>query len=113
MALADALIGATDLHPAELECPSCGGANLHHDVVVVRGRDGEDRAGTHVEVSADGKVTTRRLDTNSREWWGRRHELVVSIWCENCPELSDLVIAQHKGATLVFMRPARTLRSVQ
>ncbi len=83
---------------SELLCPSCGGNYLHHDRVDIYERGEDGSYGVHVAVE-DGKATMdTKLQGNPS---GRRHGLVIHLWCEACHARSTLNVAQHKGNTLI------------
>lgn len=81
-----------------LNCPNCGGSNLHHGEVRVLTRQGgsEDRDG--IEVRTDnGRVSMAPVA--AEQMLGRRHSLEIAFWCELCPAHLWLQIMQHKGST--------------
>jgi hypothetical protein len=87
-------------------CPGCGdGGGLHHRKVIVNSRTNEDQPGIAVTVT-DGRVET----SIEAKFWGRRDDLLIEFWCENChaPEHEEdkpapfiLRLAQHKGQTFL------------
>lgn len=92
-------------HPA-LDCPRCGGNNLHHWRVEVYERPEEDGPVTKTSVEsrsfpADIQTAARSKREPTDNPSARRNGLSVSFWCEGCAEISVLGIAQHKGCTLV------------
>jgi hypothetical protein len=87
-----------------LTCPSCGYTYMHHVGVEVFDRDREDsETGLHLSVEPGGVV---RMDTKQAgNPSSRRDGVRIYLWCEGCPEKSVLTIAQHKGLTLVGIKP--------
>lgn len=90
------------MHPMGygLLCPVCGGYNLHHGMVRVESRPGEDDDGIAVLI-VDGKAEILMQDASNLR--GRRDALIVSFSCETCggEDCGELVIQQHKGSTYV------------
>ena len=90
-----------------LECPHCGGTNLHHDEVIVFERREDADAGIRVLVSGvdrqDDTDAVRPCVSVDTSMFGnpsaRRQGVHVGLWCEQCGERSALMIAQHKGET--------------
>lgn len=83
-----------------LQCPSCNGQNLHQGTVYVYNRD-EDAETTAVTMVTGTEVTTvhnARLCGNPSV---RRHGLRISMSCEGCGEVGDMVVYQHKGCTFI------------
>jgi DNA-directed RNA polymerase subunit RPC12/RpoP len=98
-----------------LRCPYCGSEYLHHFQVTTYSRQ-EDA------------INVRRvaIQTNTQEHAGsfdviamivpnsadnpsaRRHGLVIAFFCEMCPGISELTIAQHKGVSEIKWRHAGT-----
>lgn len=104
-----------------LLCPNCGEDYLHQESVVVLVRDREDGPATRVEVKASPSelqpwIAARQgidvlppLEHPAAEVRvsraahppGRRDSIAITFFCEHCPAKPVLVIAQHKGMTLV------------
>jgi hypothetical protein len=82
-----------------LRCPACGCAYLHHDEVKVFCRTEDAPTVTETTVSDRGcTVMETGGAANPSE---RRGGIAIHFWCEQCPALPVLKIAQHKGASLV------------
>lgn len=77
--------------PAELLCPNCGFNYLHHFRVEVFDRAHTVLTGHNVQID-------HKLDGNPSR---RSDGLSVFFYCERCPKVSRLDIAQHKGNTHV------------
>ncbi len=98
-----------------LQCPSCGGANLHQCAYdIYHCNLEEDAAYTHVSVDGSKRppnISTEHdsLGTSKDYGSGRRDQFVMRFWCEECsgceeaspePKLFlSLTISQHKGLT--------------
>ncbi len=89
---------------AELHCPRCGSANLHHTGVTVFDR-AEDRP-TVVETTVSaGKVKVDPASIGAMNPSARRDGLAIRFDCEGCGEDPiELTIAQHKGSTEIGWR---------
>jgi hypothetical protein len=88
---------------SRLLCSSCGEQYLHHTRVEVcemlHGEDG-DVLRTAVDT---GRTTVEKMGRNeSGNPSARRDGLRVFFWCEICPALPVLCLAQHKGFSLVW-----------
>jgi hypothetical protein len=82
----------------DLLCPACGGANLHHNAVIVFNRvDGREDAPSFA-IRVDGENITC-TDSNVGNPSSRRNAVAIEFWCETCPEISELVLTQHKGTS--------------
>jgi hypothetical protein len=91
--------------PTWLTCPHCGQHDLHHDKVTVFSRIGED--GPVFATIVEGSVGVYRKEGPAVDRAcpsSRRDGLAISFWCEHCPTLSELTIAQHKGTTMMQWR---------
>lgn len=89
---------------APLLCPECGGRNLHHGVVEVFNREGEDSdKGLHVTVSGrDWEDAHKDYDQDlSLNPSSRRDGVLIHLECEGGCGPFVLQIAQHKGETLM------------
>ena len=85
-----------------LECPKCGGPNLHHGDVTVFSRHEDEKSTTITTVESCGDVLVtqmKSLDCGNPS--SRRDGLRIAFGCENCGEVQDLCIAQHKGTTFM------------
>lgn len=95
--------GIVDLSAREvtLACPACGDEYVHHNIVTVRSRPREDGPGVRTVIDSAGELERHELSADSPEWSGRRDEVAIRLWCENCAVHSILRIVQHKGVTLL------------
>lgn len=86
-----------------LECPKCGGNNLHHEEVTMYSRLEDDTSTTVTSVEVDGDVNVTQMKSQGcGNPSTRRHGLRVRFSCEMCGEVQDLCIAQHKGTTFMY-----------
>lgn len=84
-----------------LACPKCGCNNLHHGHVTVFTRT-EDADKTNVATVKGNSVTVDSVKSSAtKNPSSRRHGLRIAFYCENCEEIQDLCIAQHKGTTFM------------
>ncbi len=93
-------IQITMTEDTNLNCPACGGNNLHHEDVHVYQRSHEDSdAGLHVAVHGyqSVEVTASMVGNPST----RRDGIRIRLSCENCPAQLSLVLIQHKGVTSI------------
>lgn len=98
---------ARDGYDDALACPYCGSDMLHHYEVSVFCRAREDETPTVVTIAdpwearsgVPGDAVALRCPSD------RRGGVSIRFRCENCPQVSELTIAQHKGSTLLGMRP--------
>lgn len=82
-----------------LACAGCGDAcGLHHDKIdVFECEPDAQKDGVHVSIDhLNGIEIDRNMSENPST---RRHGLKIRFWCELCPALTSLTIAQHKGQT--------------
>lgn len=88
-----------------LLCPRCGGNNLHHCMIVIFARDGEDRDGTVITVDkTEGDPWTLATERRgSGDFPGRRGSVEIDFSCETCGDHDalTLLVRQHKGETLM------------
>lgn len=84
---------------ALLPCPYCDSDNLRHGEVQVYSRFREGDDGIRVTVFGPGEPAVATVP--SREIPGRRDCLRIIFTCEGCARSSTLLIAQHKGQTLL------------
>jgi hypothetical protein len=83
-----------------IECPVCGGNNLHHANVSVFDRVEDEVKTTVTTVAESGEVTVRTEDSaESLNPSRRRHGLLITFWCESNCEVPSLAVYQHKGST--------------
>ena len=109
-----------------LNCPHCGGSCLHHygftdyeriqdqkiEKVVDCGSVEFDEKGECISACSrliSAPETGSHLQifsdlTNGRNPSTRRDGIVIKFWCETCPKISLLCIAQHKGYSLINWR---------
>lgn len=85
-----------------LLCPLCGGNCLHHERVEIWNRWEED-AEICLHIVADDNLADRYVINESIEGnpSDRRDGMAISFWCERCNKHSTLLIAQHKGQTII------------
>ena len=87
-----------------LECPQCGGENLHHETIKIFGRL-EDDPTSYTEISADaGQPVTEHwqipwVDNFPENPSPRRDAVSIVFWCEHHRGTLTLNIWQHKGST--------------
>lgn len=81
-----------------LNCPSCGGRNLHqvNSKIIFRNEDSDC-----IEYKIDKKSISEKKIKNEK-LSGRRDSLNVCFECEECNGIKRLVIMQHKGETHIF-----------
>lgn len=98
-----------------LQCPCCGGGNLHHDRTTAFVRSKEDGGGISVAVdpgkgdifssdSGAADINVRSLsatEINKQNPSNRRDGIRVNFWCETCSGDMALILAQHKGNTVL------------
>lgn len=86
-----------------LECPKCGGPNLHHGDVTVFSRFEDDAATTVTTVEGNGDVlVSQMVSTKCANPSLRRDGLRITFDCELCGEIQELCIVQHKGTTFMY-----------
>eukprot|EP01083_Nonionella_stella_P178178 628734_1 len=78
-----------------LNCPKCDSVHLHQRTVTVFIRDKEDGAGTKTTVNH----CTKTERVSSTEIPKRRDCLKIAFHCEDCGDIGNLMIIQHKGST--------------
>jgi hypothetical protein len=85
-----------------LACPNCSNSYLHHDKVEAweRNNNGEDNAG--FVVTTTGESTTIKSVKDRGGFRGRRNDVRISFYCEDCDVKSCLVVEQHKGNTFLL-----------
>lgn len=81
-----------DLERPTLLCPNCGGHNLHQTAVEVTHYRSWER-GVSVAVYDDGRTTTEVFEGRFEP----RNHTRMSFLCENCCDVPDLQIYNHKG----------------
>lgn len=86
-----------------LECPECGGANLHHGDVHIYNREQEDGPGTLMIAEAK-KTTIHHLKSEEFPISTRRGVIRILFACEVCHHKEKrlnfyLTITQCKGET--------------
>ena len=85
-----------------LECPRCGGQNLHHGDITVYSRYEDNTRTTVTTVEDSGDVLVSQMQSaNCGNPSLRRDGLRIAFTCELCDEVQDLCIAQHKGTTFM------------
>jgi hypothetical protein len=101
-----------------LRCPTCGGEYLHHfqiatysrqeDAINVRRVVVQTNTQTHAGAfDVVGMIVPNSADNPS----ARRHGLAISFFCEMCPAINELTIAQHKGVSQIEWRYVGTTLS--
>lgn len=84
-----------------LICPNCDSDYLHHTWVREYARRGEDTPTTVTQLlNGEAREIPRDNDRNPSF---RRDGLRVAFLCEGCDAHIELVIAQHKGQTEIWM----------
>jgi hypothetical protein len=78
-------------------CPQCGFDYLHIDTVEMRTASGKAVALTG---RGEDEMSTVNLALTGEKAQGRRHEIVLTMWCEGGCR-TELVLEQHKGQTFV------------
>lgn len=101
--LAQALAQTDDSR--EICCPHCKSEYTHQRETIVRRRRGEDGPGVRVAVDGAGNAASAELGADAAEWAGRRNDVAILLDCEDCEGRSVLLVQQHKGQTLVVVRP--------
>jgi len=91
-----------------LLCPACGERYLHLGAVELFVRNGEDAAeGMKVAVDTGGHLCGQPIGVKVTPKVGpdnpsaRRDGVKLKFWCETCPYLSVVRIAEHEGVILV------------
>ena len=87
-----------------LTCPHCRGDYLHHGQVTVYDRSEDAPRLTKIEVRDRTANITNVDNKNSGNPSDRRDGVAVRFWCDHCDNVSELTIAQHKGASLMGWR---------
>lgn len=80
-------------HPS-VKCPKCDGDYLHHNRVEIFNRHEDATTGLHVTVDQTQYSVDENIAENPSS---RRHGLHIQFECEECGEVSKLVLYQHKG----------------
>lgn len=93
-------------------CAGCGGTYLHHDRIEVFNRSKED-ALTGVRVRVAGLRVATGPDAHKGNPSSRRDGVAIRFWCEQCPALTDLLVAQHKGQTEIYTVISDPLRALE
>jgi len=97
-----------DNYGDHLLCPRCRGENLHHgDVRVYRRKEDDTLIITVADPMPHCEV---RPDEKSSNPSARRDGIAIQFWCEDCDQISELTIAQHKGWSMPEWRAARKRR---
>jgi hypothetical protein len=85
-----------------LLCPKCGRDNLHHGRVSVY-QCSEAQAWVQRTI-IDETVSSNAVIGDTSNPSPRRHGLTIAFSCEQCGDIGELTIAQHKGQTLINWR---------
>jgi hypothetical protein len=83
---------------AILHCPCCTSEYTHHENISIGSRI-EDEDGIRTRINLDGKVTIQREQAHA--FRGRRSEVLIEFWCEQCPFGGRLILLQHKGQSFL------------
>jgi len=115
-----------------LTCPHCGSGYLHHYGFTDYERDEDanvenvidcgsvlfDEKGERFSVfdrnTCDPNFTGGNLQVFSnladdRNPSSRRHGIVIKFYCEECPNISLMCIAQHKGTSYVYWKAVKAI----
>jgi hypothetical protein len=95
------------MNSQHLTCPYCRGEYLHHGQVTVYDRREDAPRLTKTEVRDRTANITAIDNKDSGNPSERRDGVAVRFWCEHCDTISELTIAQHKGASLLGWRILR------
>lgn len=89
-----------------LKCPLCGDIHVHIDDIGMAGRPLEDGDYRNVMVNSDGVVSTDVPQASMADPgpYQRRHHVSLHGWCETCGGAFAIVLAQHKGNTVVLVQ---------
>lgn len=90
----------------QLLCPFCGETYTHHYRTTMYQTDGSDTGEGIVEQWSVGEFVDG-AERNELTPSSRRDAVGIRFYCENCPELFEMCIAQHKGQTIVEVRRIR------
>lgn len=83
-----------------LQCPCCRESEyLHHSKIDVFERAEDEAQCLHTQIDRGGVSTGISKARGNPSM--RRHGLSVELWCENCEARSKLMLAQHKGRTVM------------
>ena len=91
--------------PTSLTCPQFHGQYLHHDVITVFEREREDAPSQALVVAGRRQVSSVDDPRAGNNPSTRRDGVPIRFWCETCPAISELTMAQHKGLSLLEWRP--------
>lgn len=95
---------ALEIHEGTMACPVCHDVNgTHIDQVYALAREREDADPTFVTLNSDGGLMPVDWESYPHAFGstGRRHEFVLSGWCEMGCGFWFVTFRQHKGQTLV------------
>ena len=81
-----------------LECPNCKYNYLHQEQVITEWRYEEDDDGLQTITSKNQVQTKNAL---SSEIDGRRDNIYIQFWCEDCHNKPTIQISQYKGQTYI------------
>jgi hypothetical protein len=103
-----------------LVCPCCRGEDrvTHIDAVYATTRAREDADPLMLCLGSRGMLAPVEPEDyphafgyiDDRPDTGRRHEFVLSGWCETCGATWYLTFRQHKGSTLIAVRVGKDAR---
>jgi hypothetical protein len=96
---------------APITCPHCRGEYLHHGRVTVYGRDEDAPRVTKIEVWDHSAQINKISNEESGNPSLRRRGLAIQFWREQCDASSELIVAQHKGQSIIGWRGQENGRS--
>jgi hypothetical protein len=87
----------------QLSCEHCGGQYLHQFKVEVFFRNEDAEEGIHVQIDASQLLADAKMAGCPSL---RRDGVRILLYCEECIQVTALTISQHKGITLVDIKPS-------
>lgn len=88
-----------------MHCPACGSGCTHIILTQVCRRDREDGQGEQIAVATEKTQVTMKIEALRKDdsrFAGRRDNVNLRFYCEECHAVCALVLTQHKGATLLY-----------
>lgn len=92
-----------DENNGALICPSCGGTELHHELVDVWVRNEDEPVALCMGVTTGSGAVHPSLEPAESCPSERRDAVSVHFWCESCDDKSVLHVVQHKGSTFLSL----------
>lgn len=92
----------------DLECPACGGGNLHQCKVTTFWRNEDAELGRKVISSTADTIETKDMQSNPSP---RRSGILIMFECETCYAEPEMSIIQHKGSTYIGWHSMRVMHS--